>query len=512
MEAIRMARLKGALLAFVLAVSLAAPAAAQIGGHPFEISGGAGIFSPDMRARMETGPAWIAGLGWRTSPQLTLEANGTWAPSRADTLADHDHNFFLGSLDLRWNLRPAFQQYVPYLLIGAGYASSHTTGRDPDLLERGAATVGAGLLANVLDQRCYLRFQVRNIMFRERGQAEFSNHVAATAGVQYVWRGRAMDADRDGVRDQLDKCPNTPIGAIVDAAGCPSDADGDGVLNGIDKCDTTPKGCTIDATGCEKDADGDGVCDGIDTCADTPKGATVSATGCPSDTDGDGVLDGIDQCAATPKGATVNATGCPNDADGDGVFDGLDQCPNTPAGLQVDPNGCPIEVSVRETQLLDTGSIRIQNINFDTGKASIKPESYAVIDTVARILQQYPTLRIEIGGHTDNRGDAEMNNALSQERADSVLAYIRTAFPALEATQYTARGYGMDVPVAPNRTELGRAKNRRVEFRVLNTDALRIERERRRFLRRGESAAPAAPATPDAPPPANPAPADSTRN
>jgi len=169
MEAIGMARLKGALLAFVLAASLAVPAAAQIGGHPFEISGGAGIFSPDMRARMETGPAWIGGIGWRTSPLLTLEANGTWAPSNADSAADHAHNFFLGSLDLRWNLRPAFHAYVPYLLLGAGYASSHTTGRAPDLLERGAGTVGAGLLANVYDQRCYLRFQVRNVMFRERG-------------------------------------------------------------------------------------------------------------------------------------------------------------------------------------------------------------------------------------------------------------------------------------------------------------------------------------------------------
>lgn len=510
-----MARLKGALLVFTFAVLMSAPAAAQIGGHPFEISGGAGVSSPDMRARRECGFGYTGSLGWRANPNLSLELGGTWAPSQIDDSRELSHNFFLASLDLRWNLRPAFRTLVPYMLAGPGYAQAHSTVLSPEKLGRGAGSLGAGVLVNVSDQRCYLRFQVRDIMFRERSEREFSNHVVATAGVTLLWGGRPMDADRDGVRDALDKCPNTPLGAIVDAMGCPSDVDGDSVLNGIDKCDDTPKGCVIDATGCQKDADGDGVCDGIDTCPDTPKGATVNATGCPSDSDGDTVLDGIDQCANTPQGAIINAVGCPSDADGDGVFDGLDLCPNTPAGLQVDPKGCPIEVSDKEIQLLDTGSIRIQNINFDTGKASIKPESHAVIDTVARILQQYPTLRIEIGGHTDNRGSAELNNALSQERADSVLAYIRAQFPTLEGSQYSARGYGMDVPVAPNRTELGRAKNRRVEFRVLNTDALRIERERRRFLRRGESSAPvtpppaAPPATP--PPPASPAPADTTR-
>ncbi|MEO5618304.1 MAG: OmpA family protein [Candidatus Eisenbacteria bacterium] len=517
-----MARLKGALLVFILAVTQAAPAAAQIGGHPFEIIGGAGSFTPDIRARMEMGPAYLGGLGWRASPSLSVELNGLWAPSRADTTPAQDHNFFLGSVDLRWNLRPAFHRFVPYILAGAGLASSHTLGRAPDLLQRGAGTLGLGLLTNVHDERWFLRLQVRDVLFRERGQQEFSNHIAATAGVQLLWRSQSMDADRDRVRDGLDRCPDTPIGATVDVHGCPADADGDGVLNGIDKCDTTPKGCTIDATGCEKDADGDGVCDGLDTCADTPKGATVDARGCPSDSDGDGVLDGIDQCANTPGGATISATGCPNDADGDGVFDGLDQCPNTPAGFRVDTNGCPIEVSEKEIQLLDTGSIRIQNINFDTGKASIKPESFAVIDTVARILVQYPTLRIEIGGHTDNRGSKGLNDALSQERADSVLAYLRARFPGLDASQYSARGYGMDRPVAPNRTDLGRARNRRVEFRVTNTEALRIEREKRRFLLKGEPApitpvtpaAPAAPVVPDllAPPPVTPVPPDSTRN
>lgn len=500
-----MARCQGALFSAALAVMIAVPAAAQIGGHPYEISGTAGVFSPDIRARMQTSPAYNGSLGWRFGPTLSIDLQGTWAPSHADSGAasdEHDHNFFLGGADLRIGLRPFYRPLVPYLIAGVGYASSHTTGHTPDYFARGAATLGIGVLANVHDQRTYVRFQIRDVMFRDRDQMEFSNHVAVTAGLHYVWGGRAMDQDRDGVRDALDQCPNTPLGATVDAHGCPHDVDGDGVLDGLDKCNDTPKGCKIDAGGCSLDADGDGVCDGIDQCPDTPKGATVDATGCPHDTDGDGVLDGLDKCNDTPKGATIDANGCQSDADNDGIFDGLDRCPNTPEGLKVDSNGCPIEVSEKETQLLDTGTIRIQNIEFDTGKATIKPESYPVLDDVARILQQYPTLEFEIGGHTDNTGDPEKNVALSEARADSVLEYLRSHYPNLPTSQYKARGYGAQRPIAPNTSVLGRQRNRRVEFKVTNTEVLRTERERRRFLRKDEP-------TPGAP--TSPAPTDTTK-
>ena len=206
------------------------------------------------------------------------------------------------------------------------------------------------------------------------------------------------------------------------------------------------------------------------------------------DSDGDGVFDGIDQCEGTVKGCTVDERGCPADSDGDGVCDGVDQCPNTPSGLRVDANGCPIEVSEKETQLLDTGTIRLQNVEFDTGKASLRPVSFPVLDEVGGILQQYPTLQIEIGGHTDNRGTDAANQRLSQARADSVRAYMRERFPLIPATQLTAKGYGEGSPIAPNTSEVGRARNRRVEFKVMNSDALRIEREKRRFLKVGEGA------------------------
>ncbi len=347
-----------------------------------------------------------------------------------------------------------------------------------------------GMLFNVYNQRTYVRLQVRDVLFRERDAFGASHHWFVTGGLQFTLGGKPHDSDLDGVRDWLDKCPDTPIGAKVDPNGCPIDSDGDGVYDGLDKCPDTPKGCKVDKDGCSTDSDGDGVCDELDKCPNTPKGCTVDAHGCPADADSDGVCDGLDKCPNTPRGCTVDANGCPSDADGDGVCDGVDQCPNTPAGLRVDSNGCPIEVGEKETELLDTGTIRLQDINFETRKAVIKPESFALIDTVAMILQQYPTLKIEIGGHTDNKGSAALNDTLSSSRALAVLGYMKRKFPALDSARFTASGYGMSRPIAPNTTELGRARNRRVEFKVLNTEALKIERERRRFLRKDEAAPP----------------------
>jgi len=493
-----MSRLRRAPLVLLAALLAATPAAAQIAGHPFEVSAGAGLLHFDTRTQTKDAPGYTAALGWRAQPWLSFEGAGLYSASKADFGSEPQRKFFYGGLDLRWNLRPADGRAVPFLLTGMGYGFSQRvtdpaalTAPEKMNLDRGSGSIGLGLLLNLSNQRSYLRFQVRDVLFQERQQSELSNHVGVTAGLQYVLGGKARDQDHDGVRDGLDQCPNTPLGAKVDARGCPIDSDGDGVYDGLDKCPNTPHGCKVDANGCPSDADGDGVCDGLDQCPDTPQGATVDAHGCPTDSDGDGVYDGLDKCPDTPKGCKVDANGCPSDADGDGVCDGLDLCPNTPAGLRVDASGCPIEVSEKEVQLLDTGLIRLGNIRFDTGKATLKPESYTVLDSLALILQQYPTLRIEVGGHTDNVGTLQKNQPLSEERARSVFDYLRTKVPGFDSLGWTAKGYGSGAPIAPNTTALGKAKNRRVEFKVLNTQALRIEREKRRFLRKGEGLPPA---------------------
>ncbi|MDR3652667.1 MAG: DUF5723 family protein [Paludibacter sp.] len=167
-------------------------------------------------------------------------------------------------------------------------------------------------------------------------------------GVNFVF-GNRKDADRDGVIDRKDKCPNTPLGVKVDKKGCPVDADGDGVPDYLDKCPNTPPEAykLIDQNGCPIDTDGDGVPDYLDKCPDTPKAAfgLVDSKGCPLDTDGDSVPDYMDKCPNTPPGVKVDSVGCPLDSDGDGVPDYLDKCPDTPKAAKgfVDKNGCPLD-------------------------------------------------------------------------------------------------------------------------------------------------------------------------
>ena len=471
-----------------LSVLLATPAFAQIAGNPFEISGQGGWFAPDARARMNSAPLYGGTLGWRPLSWMVIEGQAMFASADVDTNPGQTMDFTAYGVDFRFNMRAAESRIVPFALVGLASATSSTTGYED--LTRGSPSLGLGTLLSLGGQRSYLRVQVRDSWFRERDAKEFSHDFSATVGIHYVLGGKARDSDLDGVREWLDQCPATPLGAKVDARGCPNDSDGDGVLDGIDKCDATPKGCTIDRNGCPSDGDGDGVCDGLDTCADTPKGATVDAKGCPSDSDGDGVMDGIDTCPGTAKGATVDAKGCPNDSDGDGVMDGLDKCPDTSAGLKVDAEGCPVEFIEKETELLDTGMIRLQDVNFETNKAALLPESLPVLDIVGAILKRWPELKIEIGGHTDARGSNAHNQRLSEARAQSVLAYLTQKYPELKPEQFKARGYGEARPLVPNTTALNMAKNRRVEFVVQNKDVLKRETERRRLLQRNEAAPP----------------------
>lgn len=480
----RTMRLPCLVLLLAFAVS---PARAQVAGHPVEVGGGGGAMQFDARDHIKSGFVGTASIGYRWSPGLTFEAAWLNSPTELDaTHGSLKHSFSWTGVDVRWNLRDPSEKFTPYLLTGYGYGRSHT----PDLVqyvERGTPTLGAGVVMNLMGkERAALRLQVRDVLMKEPNSDQHSNHLAVTAALQFSFRGKSKDQDLDGVRNWLDECPNTPVGAKVDAKGCPIDSDGDGVFDGLDRCEGTPAGAKVDKNGCPLDSDGDGVADGIDVCDSTAKGAVADARGCPQDTDGDGVFDGLDQCPNTPKGAVVDAKGCPVDADGDGVADGIDQCPNTPPGLQVLPNGCPIEVTEKETQLLDQGVIRLQNINFDFNKATIKPESFPLLDEVAAILLQYPTLNLEIGGHTDNTGKKTTNLKLSEQRAKSVLNYLMQKFPTLDGSHFTSVGYGAEAPVASNATSLGRAKNRRVEFRVTNAAELRVEREKRRFLRKDE--------------------------
>ena len=138
--------------------------------------------------------------------------------------------------------------------------------------------------------------------------------------------------------------------------------------------------------------------------------------------------------------------------------------------------------------MLDTGLIRLENVNFETAKADLLPESFPTLDAVGAVMLKWPQLRIEVGGHTDSRGRLATNMKLSQARADSVLSYVLRKYPALPREQFTVKGYGPNKPLAPNTNDLNLAKNRRVEFVVLNKEVLKKEIEKRRLLQQGEGA------------------------
>ena len=257
------------------------------------------------------------------------------------------------------------------------------------------------------------------------------------------------DSDGDGVPNEIDECPDTPKGVNVDGRGCPLDSDGDGIADYLDTCPETPAGVEVDCNGCPLDSDRDGVPDYIDKCPETPLGVKVDSKGCPLDSDGDGVPDHLDKCPETPKGVTVDSAGCPIDSDGDSVPDYLDMCPETPKGAQVDEQGCWV----------------IGDTLFDFDKDVIKSQYYRLLDQVAAVLKQNPSLKVEIQGHTDTFGTQAYNQKLSQRRAEAVKEYLLKS--GIDGDRLSAMGFDFSRPRTSNETAEGRALNRRVQFQPL---------------------------------------------
>jgi OOP family OmpA-OmpF porin len=474
--------------ALALAAGVASAAAPEGSLHWLTPGAGYGFFAnnhayPDGWPLADT-PVFGARLGTRLNPTWDLEIAGAYSTPKEEANPSHDYKakWMNGSANLMFT-PIAWKLGSPYLAAGGGYVRYDTDVTGVSEKHYGTFEQAVGW-RSWMGEHVALRLEARSLLgipYKHWTRANKSDQ-QFFAGLDFAWGGKPKDSDGDGVADRKDKCPGTPAGATVNASGCPTDADGDGVWDGLDKCLGTPRGATVDATGCPRDSDGDGVYDGLDKCPDTPKGATVDATGCPRDSDGDGVFDGLDQCANTPTGAKVDAKGCPIDSDGDGVWDGIDKCDGTAAGLKVDAAGCPIEVTEKETQLLDTGMIRLQGVNFETGKADLLPESYPALDEVGTILRKWPQLQIEIGGHTDARGAEALNQKLSDARAESVRSYLLGKFSDIQPVQLGSKGYGESRPIAPNNNALNMSKNRRVEFVVTNKDVLKKEIERRKML------------------------------
>jgi outer membrane protein OmpA-like peptidoglycan-associated protein len=222
-----------------------------------------------------------------------------------------------------------------------------------------------------------------------------------------------------------------------------------------------------------KDTDGDGIPDEIDPCPTEPEDHKDPDPndGCPapSDRDGDGIPDNMDKCPDQPedKDGIDDQDGCPeDDADNDGIPDVKDACPKEPGLPNPDPkkNGCPqfIHMEGSEVRVL-------QQVHFATGSATILPDSFQMLGEIVALLKANPTIKkLMVEGHTDNQGGAAMNLDLSKRRALSVKTFLIQH--GIDAGRLDSEGYGLTRPIADNNTNEGRAKNRRVEFKITEED------------------------------------------
>ena len=324
----------------------------------------------------------------------------------------------------------------PFLEIGGGYSWFD---------EIGAGTVNGGAGVNFwFNENIGVTLQSNYKHVFE----DFSvTHFQHLAGINLRFGG--TDTDGDGIYDKDDACPE--VAGLEAFNGCP-DSDGDGIEDGKDSCPN--EAGSKELNGCP-DTDGDGIADKDDACPN--EAGTAALNGCP-DADGDGVADKDDACP-NEAGPAENK-GCPwADKDNDGVLDKDDQCPDV-AGT-VANNGCPEVTAEVQKQLNDYA----RTILFDTGKASLKTETVSVFVDIIKILNEYPTAKFTVEGHTDSVGSDKLNQSLSEKRANSVRDFL--VKEGIGSDRLTAIGYGESKPIATNNTRAGRKENRRVEINLI---------------------------------------------
>jgi OmpA-OmpF porin, OOP family len=221
----------------------------------------------------------------------------------------------------------------------------------------------------------------------------------------------------------------------------------------------------------DPDMDGDGFPDSIDQCPTIKEDGKppFPDDGCPDlDKDDDGILDKVDKCPTVPedKDGIEDTDGCPeDDADKDGIIDAEDACPEIKGVKDPDPkkNGCPPKKRI----VVETSQIKLlEPIQFEYNKAAILSVSFPILDEIVDLMKERAAVRLGIYGHTDNRGGDAYNKQLSDRRAKSVVQYIVNK--GIDPSRMEAEGFGMERPIDSNETDEGRAKNRRVEFKILN--------------------------------------------
>jgi OOP family OmpA-OmpF porin len=364
-----------------------------------------------------------------------------------------------------YTFRPVVVAQLPYRIapfVRAGFGllgtSSLALGKDVDP----TLNIGGGVKFYV-NRLIALRLDVVDNIATAFGVGnDRSNNVEVTLGLS-VRLGKQetpaprplVDSDHDGLYD-----PGQPGVAAADTDACPTDPG--------------PR----DNRGCPwVDSDGDGLWDpgqgGVaaadeDACPQQP--GPRDNRGCPLvDSDGDGLYDpgqpvaaaDTDECPQEPGPRELQ--GCP-DRDQDKIVDKRDKCPDQPEVYNQidDADGCPDEIPKAVKKMAGV----LEGIYFDVDKDTIKPRSIPILDKAVKVLTDYPSTRWRITGHTDADGTREHNLDLSERRAAAVKKYLIDH--GVDEKRLESQGFGPDQPIDTNSTRAGKAKNRRIEFQLVD--------------------------------------------
>ena len=386
-------------------------------------------------------PQLIAEKHFTTTGRIKLAANaGFRAHAVSDTTLPLRDGTFRDGNRITYGAGAAFRVLDPLDLVAETYATYLLSSADAAVKPSNEVVGGIKLF---VDRNSYLMLGA--------GPRYTSGFEAADlrAFLGIILEPSIGDRDGDGIKDDIDKCPDEPEDkdGFQDEDGCPDlDNDNDGIPDRLDRCPDVPE---------DKDGDQD-----EDGCPEGNDG----------DRDGDGIPDSRDKCPDDPedKDGFEDEDGCPDpDNDKDGIPDVRDKCPNQPETFNgfEDEDGCPDKGRV----IIDGNAITIlDKIKFKTGSAEILPESNAILDAVASTLIHHPEFTlVEVAGHADERSDDNYNLRLTQDRVNSVV--VALVKRNVEKARLRSKGYGEYCPEDKNHTPQAWETNRRVEFKIVKT-------------------------------------------
>ena len=384
-----------------------------------ELGVGAGVFIPSTQhdlydpasappeALWQAGPDIAVRAGFYPLAALGVEAEFNAMPTRVRTF--NDDPVFVYGFQSHVVVQLPFYSVVPFFLAGGGLLGVRSP--KSTLLVLGndidpAVHYGGGVKIN-FHKIVGARIEARNIISSTEARQN-----SGTANVQ-VLASLTITLGRKPPKEPPPPPPKKD-----------PDIDKDGIKNEVDEC---PKDPGPKPSGCP-DSDGDKFIDKKDECPEVPG---VAPAGCPvKDTDHDGFLDPDDDCVFEPE-----------------TWNCLD-----------DHDGCPDDLPPEFTGA-------IAGIEFDLKKDTIRAVSKPVLDRAVEVLKKFPDVRVKIIGHTDDIGTPEFNLDLSRRRAEAVKKYLVDA--GIDGGRIETEGRGNTQPLVPNDSEANRAKNRRIEFEVL---------------------------------------------